>query len=255
MRCLLASGHSTGSENNASPLEQACGSLVGDPLAELRHEQLNALQLPMVGYANAIDLGDPTSPFGNVHFQNKQVISRRLLAAAMTIALSSPPTESSSILGLPHYPPPRFLGQTPVNGTDAGCAMTIHFDGNSTLMMGATKDPGLPLNGSSAVCPSSVPKTNCSSFELLCATPTPGKAGHYTAHQWVGATPTLTSGGKTLTLKASNTAVGVARGSRYAWGAWPLATLFENGQQVETGTARDGHTGLPILPWNQALTM
>ena len=26
--------------------------------AELRHEQLNALQLPKVGYANAIDLGE-----------------------------------------------------------------------------------------------------------------------------------------------------------------------------------------------------
>ena len=37
----------TGSENNASPLELACGSSFGsgggDPLAELRHEQLNAL--------------------------------------------------------------------------------------------------------------------------------------------------------------------------------------------------------------------
>ena len=30
---------------------------VGDPLAELRHEQLNALQLPRVGYGSAIDLG------------------------------------------------------------------------------------------------------------------------------------------------------------------------------------------------------
>ena len=34
------------------------GSLVGDPLAELRHEQLSALQLPKVGYASAIDLGE-----------------------------------------------------------------------------------------------------------------------------------------------------------------------------------------------------
>ncbi len=34
----------------------------------------------------------------------------------------------------------------------------------------------------------------------------------------------------------------VARGSRYAWAEWPLASLF----------AADG--GLPILPWNQQLT-
>lgn len=41
-----------GAENNASPLEQECGDLVGNPLAELRHEQLNALQLPNTAYAS-----------------------------------------------------------------------------------------------------------------------------------------------------------------------------------------------------------
>lgn len=84
-------------------------------------------------------------------------------------------------------------------------------------------------------------------FELLCATPTPGSAGHYTAHQWLQATPTLSGDGQTLTLTAPKTAEGVARGSRYAWGAWPVATLYEKG--------RGGGAGLPILPWNQALTM
>lgn len=39
-----------------------------------------------MGYANAIDLGDPTSPFGNVHFQNKQTIAKRIVSAAMEIA-------------------------------------------------------------------------------------------------------------------------------------------------------------------------
>ena len=38
------------------------------------------------GYASAIDLGDPTSPFGNVHFQNKQAIARRIVSAAMHVA-------------------------------------------------------------------------------------------------------------------------------------------------------------------------
>lgn len=102
-------------------------------------------------------IGDPTSPFGNVHFQNKQVISQRLLAAAMTLAF---PSSSDSVgpSSLPSYPPPRFLGQTPA--TTGGCVMSIEFDGNSSLVMGATKDPG--SNGSSAICPSSVPAANCS---------------------------------------------------------------------------------------------
>ena len=105
-------------------------------------------------FAPHVLIGDPTSPFGNVHFQNKQVISQRLLAAAMTLAFPSSVGPSS----LPSYPPPRFLGQTPA--TTGGCVMSIEFDGNSSLVMGATKDPG--SNGSSAICPSSVPAANCS---------------------------------------------------------------------------------------------
>jgi hypothetical protein len=55
--------------------------------------------------------------------------------------------------------------------------MTVEFSaqddsGGVSLVVGATKDPGLPLNGSSAVCPSSVPAANCTAFELLCAIPT-----------------------------------------------------------------------------------
>lgn len=209
----------------------------------------------------------------------------------MTLAFAQTSSSlSSATSSLPNYPPPRFVGQTPAT---SGCAMSVEFDGNSSLVIGATKDPGLPLNGSSAICPSSVPEANCSvktsrihsllvfnlcrrwttavnathwdeemwlktdtssfgrgaqAFELLCATPAAGAPGHYTAHQWVRATATLAADGQTLTLTAPKTAEGVARGSRYAWGAWPLATLFEKRSQ-------GGGVGLPILPWNQALTM
>jgi len=54
--------------------------------------------------------------------------------------------------------------------------------------------------------------------------------------------------GKTVVLTAASATKGVARGSRYAWGAWPIATLFEK------GSGGDG-LGLPILPWSQAITM
>ena len=37
--------------------------------------QLQALGLSSVGFASAVDLGDPTSPLGNVHFRHKQVVA------------------------------------------------------------------------------------------------------------------------------------------------------------------------------------
>ena len=53
----------------------------------------------------------------------------------------------------------------------------------------------------------------------------------------------LSADGRTLTLTAVGAKPGdVARGSRYAWSAWPLATLFAKG---------DGQDSLPILPWNR----
>ena len=33
-----------------------------------------------------MDLGDPDSPYGNVHFQNKQEIAKRIVAAAIKVA-------------------------------------------------------------------------------------------------------------------------------------------------------------------------
>lgn len=39
---------------------------------------MNALQLNKVGYASAVDLGDPTSPFGDVHPRDKQDVGKRV---------------------------------------------------------------------------------------------------------------------------------------------------------------------------------
>ena len=44
----------------------------------IRQAQMTALLLPKVGYATAIDLGDPTSPHGNIHPRRKQEVGRRL---------------------------------------------------------------------------------------------------------------------------------------------------------------------------------
>eukprot|EP00729_Bicosta_minor_P011147 gene11147-14241_t len=125
---------------------------------------------------------------------------------------------------------------------------------------GATPNP-TPVAGtngsSSAVCPIGSNKggvivaANCSGFELLCASSdVPRKVNLY---QWLVATPKLSSDGSTLTLTAvapagTNTSL-LARGSRYAWNDWPVATLFQQG-----APGNPAGKGLPILPWNQALT-
>jgi hypothetical protein len=46
--------------------------------AEIREAQMVALNLPDVGYAVAIDLGDPKSPTGSIHPRRKQEVGRRL---------------------------------------------------------------------------------------------------------------------------------------------------------------------------------
>jgi sialate O-acetylesterase len=104
----------TGSESGASELEISCGGLYGDPLAELRHNQLNALQLSNTGFASAIDLGDPTSPYGNVHFQNKQVVSKRIVSAAMHVAFGKKGGSGGTV----EYPPAQYLNQVRSNGTN-----------------------------------------------------------------------------------------------------------------------------------------
>ena len=48
----------------------------------LRASQMSALSLENVGWANAIDLGDPTSPQGSIHPRRKQEVGRRLALCA-----------------------------------------------------------------------------------------------------------------------------------------------------------------------------
>jgi hypothetical protein len=224
------------------------------------------------GVASAIDLGDPTSPFGNVHFQNKQTIARRIVSAAMAVAFE----RSGGSGGALEYPPPQFLSQVPAaaSGGGSSCSMTVSFfkpamvggskarnkSRNFSLALGATPDPGLPTNGSSAICPAAaVALGNCSGFELLCVAVTGGKATG--TPLWLAAAPKLSVDGKTITLTATDARAKslVARGSRYAWAAWPLATLFaaDGGDQQQQRSKDDEvitRLGLPVLPWKQSLT-
>ena len=51
----------------------------------LRQAQLAALQLPTVGMATAIDLGDMKSPNGGIHPRFKQEVGRRLALTARAV--------------------------------------------------------------------------------------------------------------------------------------------------------------------------
>jgi hypothetical protein len=256
----------SGSESDATACELQFGrEQLGSPLAELRHAQLAALALEHVGYASAIDLGDPTSPYGDVHFRHKQLVSRRAVSAALSLAFG----REGGAGGALAYPPPGFLAQAPIRNpaapAAATCAMAVRFanldgqggggggDGTSmAVALGATPNPVVPGNGSGVCYPALAAKApyfnaTCAGFELLCATPeVPRNASNPSA--WVAADAKLSPDGTSLTLTAragSGVDGLVARGSRYAWADFPQATLF--------AAAAGGELGLPILPWNQAL--
>lgn len=188
-------------------------------LEQLRAAQLEALTLPAVGVASAVDLGDVASPFGNVHFRDKQTIARRIVGALLALV----PDAASS------YPPPAFLDSSVFWVSATGAAeVDVVFDAGGT---GGASGGALALVPS--VCPAAVPVLNCSEFQIL---------GNDTAAY--AATASLN--GNTLTLSASLPSWVYPVGSSYAWAAWPLASLFADG----------GPAGaLPILPWRQALML
>ena len=57
----------------------------GGDFTPLRNAQMAALQLPKVGYAVAIDLGDIASPWNEIHPRRKQEVGRRLALSALAV--------------------------------------------------------------------------------------------------------------------------------------------------------------------------
>lgn len=91
-------------------------------------------------------------------------------------------------------------------------------------------------------CPSSVAAANCSAFALL------GSDGSV----YPASSTSLGANGTLLTLRATLPPGVYAVGSQYAWGAWPLASLFAAGG----GAAVPGDAAsLPVLPWSQGLEL
>lgn len=189
-----------------------------DGLEDLRAAQLVALSHGATGVATAIDLGDPDSPFGNVHFRNKQVIGDRLATALRALAGDAAASQL--------YPPASFLSQVAYNDSSGAPVVDVAF-----FRPGAPRGaPALQLALLPA--PACPPTANCTTFQILAS-----DGGAYDANA------ALAAGGFGLRITAPSLPNGVyAVGSAYAWSQWPLATLYSQG-------------GLPVLPWRQALTL
>ena len=60
-----------------------------------RFAQESVLTVPLTGIATAIDLGDPTAPYGSVHPRRKQAVGARLAANALALVRGPCPLPSA----------------------------------------------------------------------------------------------------------------------------------------------------------------
>ena len=70
-------------------VQLAPSTQLGD-FVQLRAAQMTALELPRVGYAVAVDIGDLESPMGSIHPRRKQEVGRRLSLEARRIGYGEP---------------------------------------------------------------------------------------------------------------------------------------------------------------------
>jgi len=166
--------------------------------ADTRQAQLAALKLPFVGYASAIDLGDPTSPFGSVHPRDKQDVGHRLSSAAINIAYG----DTTQV-----WEGPTFASAVNNGVTNEMAKVTVTFKvtGASGLMAKA------------AMCPTTegVPLNNCANWMLKLSNGTWVSADEGLVN--VNSVPVTVAG-----VKAGITVTGVS----YAYASWPVTTLF-----------------------------
>ena len=113
----------------------------------IRMAQTNALKLPLVGFATAVDLGDPTSPFTSIHPRRKQEVGRRMSLSMLTIQygrrdiVSQGPTPSGAVQLTP-------AGQALV-GFAAGTADGLHFNGSAACTKCCAVSPFETMDGAS----------------------------------------------------------------------------------------------------------
>lgn len=167
---------------------------------DTREAQLAALKLPKVGYASAIDLGDPTSPFGSVHPRDKQDVGKRLSAAAQNIAYGD-----TAVV----WEGPTFASATNGGITGGTAKVTVTFAAN-----GAS---GLVAKASSCPTGEGVPADNCANWVFKLS-----DGSLVNADQGAIA-------GNAVEVSATGVKAGVTiTGVSYAYASWPVTTLFSN---------------------------
>ena len=187
---------------------------------------------------SAIDLGDPWSPSGNVHPMIKGPLGQRL--ARCTLALVRVYLD----IPAPPLPPHYCSGGGKVAGASlagqGGGSVRVVFE--QRLEQRPNACPYAPGIASPAWLGEAVGNENtqflCATWELCCAPPGARNA----TSDWLPATSVLELDGlaATITVPSNLLAGGVAKGVRYGWAPFPVATL----RTVETG----GGVSLPLLP-------
>jgi len=166
-------------------------------LPEIRDAQLEALKLPRVGFATAVDLGDFDSPLGESHPRDKQNVGLRLSLAARAIAYS----EKVAYLG-PTIDSARVLSNGP------NVEVELSFTPESV-------ESGLVLR-TPPECPISLDQCGWYSIQL-------------SDSRWYNATGSSISAqnNKVLRVSLSNVGSGLTiRGIRYGYASWPICNLY-----------------------------
>ena len=200
----------------------------------LRAAQLVATALPATAAASAMDLPDPTSPYGMVHFQDKQTIGARLALALGALWGQAPAAAL--------HPPPAFLSQAVffTNATQPGanCTHTVRIAFYRPGLGGGMGGASPPLTLQDAPPPYPPALGNGVGLEVLVAS----GVSDSPAYPLPASSVSLTEDGRGLVLQAQGPCSVYAIGSRNSWDALPLPRLY-------------GPGGLPVLPWSQALVI
>jgi len=168
----------------------------GTAVAELRQSQLAALTLPKVGFMSAVDLGDATSPFGDIHPRDKQTVGARLLLSALTIAYGR--TQLSS---------PIYSGHVVLTNQNS-VSINVLFQ----LL------PTDRLVLKSGNCSTGVAANNCQNFGILLSD----------GLWYVPTSYSITSlNGVTVVLNFPTNGL-TARTIQYGYSSWPVCTLFNS---------------------------
>jgi len=165
-------------------------------LPALREAQFRAEQETISSaMVTAIDLGDPTSPLGNIHPENKQTVGQRLALAAQAIAYGEDILWQSPVLD-------RI---TVVDRYAKWILLRIYF---------LLTTVGAGLEWRSATCPPGIPSSECGWMQVRSSD-----------GQWHNATVSSVDR-NSIDIEADIDLAHEAIQVRYAYANWPIANLY-----------------------------